>query len=171
MRETLVKYHALSSINACTLLILCDETALHFAVLTSNFENISFLLSKNANPFLKNANGDKPLELIQNNQHNKAWNKQKCKKKKKQIASKNELYENDADDENESESEDDNNSNNSLSSSSITSHSPMHLNYDEFDQLFHIKQPEEATNDNQQMKKTKNKQQTLKTTNKFRLHC
>ena len=40
-------------------------TALHFAVLTGSVENIAFLLSKGADPFLKNAHGDKPLDLCQ----------------------------------------------------------------------------------------------------------
>ena len=40
-------------------------TALHFAVLTGSVENIAFLLSKGADPFLKNSHGDKPLDLSQ----------------------------------------------------------------------------------------------------------
>eukprot|EP01084_Bolivina_argentea_P250824 420428_1 len=106
------------------------NTPLHFAVLTGNFENIAFLLSKQADPFLKNAHGDKPLELCQDyhrklhaktdkKRRHKSLKKKRCKKKShthKRSKSCNHKpknnnnkpershsYDNDADDENESD--------------------------------------------------------------------
>merc|ERR1712154_65844 len=60
------------------------NTPLHFAVLSCNFENISYLLCKDANPFLKNANGDKPSELIANN---KTWTIKQQKKNRSSSSS------------------------------------------------------------------------------------
>eukprot|EP01083_Nonionella_stella_P012090 34328_1 len=60
------------------------NSPLHFAVLTGNFENIAFLLSKQADPFLKNAHGNKPLELCQD-YHRKLHSKSAKKRKRHSL--------------------------------------------------------------------------------------
>lgn len=60
-------------------------TALHFAALVGNYENMAFLVSeKKANPHRKNARGDKPIQLsqdVQRRAHGKSSKRHKRSKK------------------------------------------------------------------------------------------
>eukprot|EP01084_Bolivina_argentea_P137230 241694_1 len=63
------------------------NTPLHFAVLTGSVENIAFLLSKGADPFLKNAHGDKPLDLCEDGKSDRKRKRHKSLKKRKKKKS------------------------------------------------------------------------------------